>query len=603
MNLYIKKLFNILDHNNKKKLILVQILLLIAASFEFLGILSIAPLIQLISDAEILEDKSQMITKIYHFIGIFEYTSFLKIISISVLIIFFFNFLIATYTLYILEKFSYDVGNFLKSKLFKVFSLQPWIEHSRKDIPSYQNKIHNEVNRITQGFILPLLIANSKLFTGLVIIIFLLIYKPMITISCVLIFLIFYLAVFKFAKNKIYKAGFIQTQTAEKMIKIIFETFGGIKETILHKKQKNFHDKFYKDASKYAKVTVMINFLKGSPKLFLEFFAFFIIILSIIYLTTFGIENNLKKTLPILGVFIFAGYKLLPIFQAIYSGMIAARSSFVPIDNVYNDLKNNKLDYQENTFDKSEKFKIKNKIQLENINFKYLDNSKPLIKNINLNISANTITSIVGRSGSGKSTLLDIILGLLKPQKGTILIDGKPLDLILDIYQNNISYVGQNVFLQNTTILSNICFGVNNDQINEEKLQNAIEASNLTNLINELPDGLNSTVGEGGIKISGGQKQRVAIARALYLDRNIIILDEATSSLDGIAEALIINKLKFFAKNYDKTIIMVTHNIKLTRDSDYIYLIEEGNLIESGKFEDLMENEIFRNLLNEKKKN
>lgn len=601
MNLYIKKLFYILDHNNKKKLILVQILLLIAASFEFLGILSIAPLIQLISDAEILDDKNQMITKIYHYIGIFEYSSFLKIISIFVLIIFFFNFLIATYTLYIIEKFSYDVGNFLKSRLFKVFSLQPWIVHSRKDTSSYQNKINIEVNRVSQGFILPLLYANSKLFTGLVIIIFLLIYKPIITISCVLIFFIFYFAVFKFAKNKIYRAGFFQTQTAEKMFKIIFETFGGMKETILHKKQKKFHDEFYKEASKYAKVTVMINFLKGSPKLFLEFFAFFIIILSILYLTTFGIENNLKKTLPILGVFIFAGYKLLPIFQAIYSGMIAARASLVPIDNIYSDLKNNKLDYQEITFDKGQKFKIKNKIQLENINFKYLDNSKPLIKNINLNIYPKTITSIVGRSGSGKSTLLDIILGLLKPQKGTVLIDGKPLDLILDIYQNNISYVGQNVFLHNTTILSNICFGINNDQINQEKLQNAIEASNLSNLINELPDGINSSVGEGGIKISGGQKQRIAIARALYLDRDIIILDEATSSLDGIAEAFIINKLKIFANSYDKTIIMVTHNLKLTRDSDNICLIEEGNLIESGKFDDLIQNETFRNLLNEKK--
>ena len=130
--------------------------------------------------------------------------------------------------------------------------------------------------------------------------------------------------------------------------------------------------------------------------------------------------------------------------------------------------------------------------------------------------------------------------------------------------------MGQNVFLRDTTVKSNICFGLTNDQIDEEKLQHAIEASNLTNLINELPEGLSSTVGGGGVKISGGQKQRVAIARALYLDRKIIILDEATSSLDGIAGSFIINKLKFFAKNYDKTIIMVTHNIKLTRDSIHL---------------------------------
>ena len=137
--------------------------------------------------------------------------------------------------------------------------------------------------------------------------------------------------------------------------------------------------------------------MKNSPKLF-RVLCFFIIILCILYLTTFEIENNLKKTLPILGVFIFAGYKLLPIFQAIYSGMIAARSSFVPVDNIYNDLKNNKVDYKKSTFHNDGNFKIKNKIQLENINFKYLDSPKPIIENINMNISANAITSIVGRS-------------------------------------------------------------------------------------------------------------------------------------------------------------------------------------------------------------
>ena len=294
------------------------------------------------------------------------------------------------------------------------------------------------------------------------------------------------------------------------------------------------------------------------------------------YLTTFSQEINLNKSLPILGVFIFAGYKLLPIFQAIYSGVIAARSSFSPIDNIYKDMSRNNSDYQDINFDINDKFKLKSKIQIENIYFKYLGNSNPVIENLNINISANKVTSIVGRSGSGKSTLLDIILGLLNPQKGKILIDNKPLSEVLDIYQNNISYVGQNVFLKNTTILSNICFGLDKDQIDEERLKNAIEASNLSNLIIELPNGINSEVGEGGIKISGGQKQRIAIARALYLDRNIIILDEATSSLDGITEAFILDKLKIFAKNYHKTIIMVTHNINLTRDSDIIYLIEEG---------------------------
>ena len=205
----------------------------------------------------------------------------------------------------------------------------------------------------------------------------------------------------------------------------------------------------------------------------------------------------------------------------------------------------------------------------------------------------------MGPSGAGKSTVLDIILGLLLPTQGEILIDGVSLSATLENYQQNISYVGQNIFLQNKTIKQNICFGLNQNEINEKRLLNALEASNLLELIDEFPDGIDTMVGERGVKISGGQQQRVAIARALYLDRSIIILDEATSSLDGISENNILKRLKLFSEKYEKTIIMVTHNINLTRSSDIIYLMNKGFLVDSGDFNNLLKNDIFKKLLNE----
>ena len=596
----LKKIFHILDNNYKKKLFLVQILLLFAAFFEMLGVLSIAPLIHLISDVNVLNNSDQLVTKIYLFLNISDYGSFLKLISVTVLLIFIVNFIVGVYTIYVIEKFAQDAGNFLKLKLFKIFSLQSWIFHSQRETTTYVNKIVTETSRVSQGAILPLLQTNAKLLTGLAIIIFIFIYNPKITIICFLVFFISYFLIFKLVRRKIDKDGIRISLAGANMYKKIFETFGGIKETILHKKQKKFHDEFYTELRKFSMASVSIAFFRNSPKLFLELIAFSIIILSIIYTLSFTDAVNLKNSMPILAIYTFAGYKLLPVFQNVYYGMLSVRFTNSAIDSVYLDLKDKQhINFENKDSILQKAFNLKKDIKIEKVDFAYINSAKPAVKNVSINIPANSITSIVGPSGSGKSTILDILLGLLKPQKGEVFVDDQPLESILETYQHNISYVGQNIFLQNDSIRANICFGLDSSEIDEKKLVHAIEASNLSELIKELPSGVDTQVGERGVKISGGQQQRVAIARALYLDRSIIILDEATSSLDGISESYIIGKLKMFAENYKKTIVMVTHNINLTRASNIIYLLNNGSVIESGNFDTLLNNEIFKNLLNE----
>ena len=596
----IKKIIYLLDKENKKKLLFLQILLIIAAIFELLGVLGIAPLMQLISNPDILNDSNQIITKVYNYLNISSYTNLLIILSISLLCTFFITFLLSLYTLYFTAAFSQDIGNYLKSKMFKIYSLQSWILHSQRETSTYINKIQNETNRISMSAILPLLIVNSKLITGLTIVAFIYFYNPLISTVCFLVFFVSYIVIFKIIKKRIEFDGLTISTVSEAMYKKLLESFGGIKETILHKKQEKFHNEFILKTKKYSKSLVSIQFFQGSPKMFLEFIAFAVIISSIIYTSSTSHADNFRESLPILAVYIFAGYKILPIFQNIYYGLLTLKSCESAVNSIYNEIKGKKnIDFlkKENLLNKD--FNLENKIDLININFSYSDNNKPVINNLSLNIPANSFVSIVGPSGAGKSTILDMILGLLTPKNGEIFIDKHPLSSILETYQQNISYVGQNIFLQNDSIKKNICFGINEDEIDEKKFTNALEASDLLELIKELPNGTDTLVGERGIKISGGQQQRVAIARALCLDRIIIILDEATSSLDGISENNILHRLKFFAKNYKKTIIMVTHNINLTRHSNIIYLINNGSLVESGDFNSLLKNDIFKKLLNE----
>ena len=596
----IKKLFRLLDRKYKKKLLLSQIILILAAIFEMLGLLGIAPLMQLISNVDILDDKSQLITKVYIFFDVSSYAVFLRTISIGILFIFLINFLLSVYSLFLITKFSQDVGNFLKLKLFKVYSLQPWIFHSQREMPTYINKIIYETNRISQAVILPLLQTNAKLMIGLAIIIFIFLYNPVISTVCFLVFFTFYFVIFKVIKKKMDSYGVIISKASESIYKKLSETFGGMKETILHKKQKKFHNEFSLKTKEYSKTTVSIQFLQSAPKIVLEFIAFSIIVFSIIYTSSLSVEENFQKTLPILAVYIFAGYKLLPIFQQMYFGLMSLKANKSAVDSVYDELegKDNNEFMNEEILPKKI-LDLKNKIEFKNVSFSYQDNDNLVVKNISLDIPANSFTSIVGPSGAGKSTILDILLGLLIPKQGEVTIDESPLSSILEHYQQNISYVGQNIFLKNETIKDNVCFGLNKSEIDEKKFLSSIEAANLKELIDELPNGVDTMVGERGIKISGGQQQRVAIARALYLDRKIIVLDEATSSLDGISENNILKRLSLFARSYKKTIIMVTHNINLTRSSDVIHLIDKGSLVESGNFNSLLTNDIFKKLLNE----
>ena len=211
-------------------------------------------------------------------------------------------------------------------------------------------------------------------------------------------------------------------------------------------------------------------------------------------------------------------------------------------------------------------------------------------------IPINNVIGIVGPSGSGKSTLIDILLGLIKPQQGQLKIDGQAInDQNLRSWQNNIGFVAQSIFLSEGTISENIAFGIPQDQIDTGRVQNALKLAHLDELISSFEDGIHTKVGERGVKLSGGQRQRIGIARALYHQAEVLIFDEATSSLDGITEKMIMNAIHDFSGK--KTIILIAHRLKTIKKCDQIFLIDKGKLIDQGTYEELIKsNEHFRNM-------
>ncbi len=596
----ILNLFLFFEKSYRIKILLFQFLLLLSSIFEILSIFSIGALVQLLSNPEVIYSSDQFVSKIYNYLQFSSFKTFLVFVVILILCFLFLSTLILTFTMYILSMFSQTLGHIIRSSLFKFYISQHWIYHSKSNSTENVKKIGIEANRVTQNIILTILLTNSKVLTGVLIIISLTIFNPLASLICFTIFGFVYIIIFKIIKSKIFSYGVTQTKSMNEMYKTMSETFIGIKEAIIYGRQKKYYDIFQGSSFKFTNSCGKISFYQNAPRHSLEFFAIAVILSFILALAYFG-SSNFNEILPILSVYIFAGYKLLPILQNVYAGLVQIRASYPALIQIEDDLLRSKNYSFDNNKTKEKHYKIiKNKtIIFDNVSFFYNDHNKKAVKNLKFQIKPNSINYIVGSSGSGKSTLLDLILGLIYPQEGAIYNGDYKLNKEnTKFWHANFGYVGQNVFLLDDTIKNNICFGNDEEFIDEKKLKRAINLSYVEPFLKDLPNGINTIVGERGIKLSGGQRQRVSIARALYQNKNILIFDEATSSLDGIAEKFITEQLKILSK--DVTIVIVTHNVKLCKNADVIHLLEDGFIKKTGKYEDLKESNLFLNLLNEK---
>jgi ABC-type bacteriocin/lantibiotic exporter with double-glycine peptidase domain len=237
---------------------------------------------------------------------------------------------------------------------------------------------------------------------------------------------------------------------------------------------------------------------------------------------------------------------------------------------------------------KTEDSKLKfHKLELKNISFRYSQTNTEVISNLSLNIDRNQSVGIIGKSGSGKTTMINIFLGLLTPQKGTIEVNGLPINNNLRRWLDMVAYIPQDVFILDDTIRRNIAMGVPDEEIDMEKLTQSINVAQLKDVVNRLPDNIEAVVGERGIRLSGGERQRLALARAFYHEREVIIMDEATAALDNETERQLVRAINEFKTN--KTMIIIAHRLSTLKDCNIIYKVDNGRIIDSGSLESLGE--------------
>ena len=582
----IMQLFSLLTDKQLKQFYTLQVLVVIMAFTELLGIASIAPFMALVGDMSILE-KNGFFAHIYQMSGLNNPIDFLFYTGLIVLVMLTFSTVISMFTTWRLSIFGARIGTEIADRLYTYYMQQSWQFHASGSSAQLTKQVSTEAARISSQIVQPLMAMNAKIVLALFISISIVIYDPVVAILGILIFSLAYFVLYRLVRQKLVDNGQELSELSTQRFRLMNEGFGGIKDVLLLNRSHDFIERFQNSGNAFARAQGTNIAISQVPRYFIELIAFGAMISLVLVLVKLH-SGNLGEVLPILAIYALAAFKLLPALQQIYSSLSQIKGNIAAFDAVKDDLKQS-FDGRKSNSDAvvSTAVALEKSIRLSDIEFSYPGKDRPAVNGVDITIPVNSVIGLVGSSGSGKSTLIDLLLGLLTPQQGTIYVDDVPINAENKrAWQDLLGFVPQSIFLSEGTIAENIAFGIPAKEISIKQINKSLNLANLTELVEQLPQGINTKVGERGVQLSGGQRQRIGIARALYHEAEVLVFDEATSALDGITERIVMDAIHEFSGK--KTIIMIAHRLKTVEKCDLIYFMERGKIIDYGTYHELV---------------
>ena len=568
----LKSLYNVLSIRQKRQSIFQIILMIISMIFELLSITLVLPVIAVISDDDFLI-KYPLIESFIFFI---DSNSKYELL-IYFMFIFMFVYLVKSIVLaYIVNhnyKFIFSLQSSFSNRLFKGYLTHPFSFHLKKNSAELIQNSILIVNNVTSSLVSIIQLA-TELISAFSIGILVVIISPSTIIITALVFVPSIYLFLKILKNKLTFWGKQFQYHDNNRIQLLQQGLSTVKEIKLISKEDFFSKNYAKHTLGGASFARKQQFFQAMPRLFIEFLMMLTLTLIVSFLIFSGEEFN--SILILLGVFAAASFRLLPSMNRITSSIQTLRYSSSFIKTLENDLVEiSKIEI--NPFS-SQKITINEKIIIQNLSFSYPDSKNLILDNINLEICKGNMIGIIGTTGEGKSTLVNIILGLLSPNCGNIIVDGVNIFSNLKSWQQNTGYVPQTISLIDDSLRRNIAFGLEDDKIDDKLIIDCLFKTELKNLYDSLENGLDTKLGERGIRFSGGERQRIGIARALYNNPEVIVFDEATSSLDVKTENEIMDSINLISNN--KTVIMITHRPRTLKNCDKVFKINNGKLRE-----------------------
>ena len=578
----IRKINLIFPKNISHSIIFLYFGLIILTLFEFIGIGSIPILISMMIEQE--TDMNLFGFSIMNFVN---KNSFFEnsILMMGSLIIFIF--ILKAIFLLFFNIFELSLRKKMKliisQKLVTSYLKKPFIFFINNNTSKLAKNVITEVDQ-SVTFITSLINISREISIVTALFLIMVYFEPLLAIYvfCLIAVLV---AVFLYATDKkLKKIGEKRWNFYGNVFKSVSNIFGGIKDIKIFKRDTLFVENFIKSKKDYEETLQVSEFIRRLPKIILEVFAiFFIVGLTMIFIQ---FQKNPLDLIPILSLIAVSVIRFIPSFNTIAAEITYIKIYKLAFENVFKEIVESiNIKESKNSLLLSEN--SNNVIEIKNLNFDYEDKKKtiPSIKNLNFHIEKNSMTGIIGKSGAGKSTLINIILGLLSPKSGEIAIKSSEQNTTKN--SKKISYVPQDIFLSDDTLKNNIAFGCKEIEIDDDRVNKCIKEAGLSSFLSQnKKEGLDMMIGEKGIKLSGGERQRVGIARALYIQPEILILDEATSSLDNETEKDVMRTILELKSKC--SIIIIAHRLSTIENCDNVYFLENGTIKDQGKLNDLL---------------
>lgn len=585
---FIKKFATILTPAEKWRIGLILLCIFVGGCLEVLGIGVVLPYLALlinpqkINSIQMLQNSYQLLQN-QHIIN--STNGFFIILTLSIIAVYWLKNGFLIFNQSFQTRFTYGLYQKLSTNLFDYYLHEDYQSHLNKNTSELIRNINQLTFDLITTFLLPLLMLISEMVIVVLLVTFLLMMNPLSTLYVFILLGAIVSFIFLKIRKKLHESGQTVGELQTLSNKQVLQGLGSFKSTTLLHKQSFFVAEFGRAVRQISQHRSYFEVMQNLPRFFMETAVVTVMLsLAIMMLYLRKPSSDLILTLSVFGM---AGMRLLPSMNRILNSLNSIKWSQSMMQELLDDLqKIEKSQALQTTIVESFEFKA---LQLDKVSFAY-ENGVKVLNGISLTLKAGQSIGFVGHSGSGKSTLVDVILGLLTPQTGTISVNQQPLRQILATWQQGIGYIPQDIYLSDESIRANIAFGVSANTINEQQLWYAIHTAQLERLIHELPEGLDTVIGERGVKLSGGQRQRIGIARALYHNPQILVMDEATAALDNVTERAFMSAVN--GLKGQKTLLMIAHRLSTVENCDMIYFMDNGKIVDSGTYTELLQKNI-----------
>jgi ATP-binding cassette, subfamily B, bacterial PglK len=583
----VKKLFLLLSPRERRRFYAVVLMAIVSGLCEMAGVASVLPFLAVLADPTRIESNG-LLHLAYTELGFSSPETFLVFLGIAVLGVILLSFCVRLVAVFAISRFSNMRAYSLSRQLIENYLRQPYPWFLRRNSAQLSKTVLIEVQRVVTQAIMPAMLTITQFALVLSLFGFLLAMEPVIALLAVILFGGSYVLVFIVARRMLARIGEIILQANSERFKAVHEVMSSIKDVKVLGVERPFMARFSRPTYRMAMAQSRGAVISEAPRYLLETIALGSMLGLILHLL-FSRSGTLVDILPTLGLFAFAGLRLFPALQSIYRELGKLKVSKPAVDELYQDMTETQAQAMVWPAGSDRALlPLRTRLELDGISYAYPEANRTALKPLDLAVPARSTLGIIGGTGAGKTTLVDVMLGLLRPDTGSIRVDDVPVTAAnLRAWQNNIGYVPQHIGLIDDSVAANIAFGVPSHLVDMAAVERAARIAELHDFVlRELPEGYRTVVGDRGVRLSGGQRQRIGIARALYHDPDVLILDEATSALDNLTEKAVMTAVANLGRA--KTIVMIAHRLSTVQHCDSIIMMERGAIVARGSYDELL---------------